>query len=88
MYRLEVACAEAINANSDPLRGPGYHAWIPEGFDPMTAPLPAEREYLRRRYVHFSRMRQEYEFAAVYPWLPVEPDPQEPARPPLRLDAE
>ncbi len=28
-------------------------------------------------------MAQKYEYAASYPWLPVEPDPPEPERPKL-----
>jgi hypothetical protein len=75
MQNLVEQCTADIVIYSGTPRGPGYHTPIPKGFDPMAAPLPAEMEWLRRRYVHFSRMRQKYEFAAAHPWLPVEPDP-------------
>jgi hypothetical protein len=56
----------------------GCHILIPDGFDPLAAPLPADLVSLRDEYIYFQRMRTKYQYAARYPWLPVEPDPPEP----------
>jgi len=40
--------------------------------------LPVALEGYRRTALYYRRMRQKYERAARYPWLPVESDPPEP----------
>jgi hypothetical protein len=40
----------------------------------------------RKTVAHFERLRQVYERAARYPWLPVEPDPPQTESAPRRID--
>ena len=54
------------------------HILIPDGLNPLAAPLPADLVSVRDKFLYFQRMRTKYEYAARHPWLPVEPDPPEP----------
>jgi hypothetical protein len=43
--------------------------------DPEDSGLPASVERLRRQALYYQRLKDKYERAARYPWLPIAPDP-------------
>ena len=56
---------------------PGTGCVVPN-VDPKAAGLPVALEGYRRRVLYFQRLRDKYQRAARYPWLPVAHDPPEP----------
>ena len=72
-YGCEITILLAYDAHVN-----SCHILVPDGFDPLAAPLPADLVSLRDKYLYFQRMRTKYESAARHPWLRVEPDPPEP----------
>jgi hypothetical protein len=72
-----VAALECLRRR-DAAQGSGCIGTIPEDVDLMTVKLPVAAEGHRRSFDYHRRMRQKYELAARYPWLPVEPDPATP----------
>jgi hypothetical protein len=72
-YGSEITILVTSGADVNPC-----HILIPDGFNPLAAPLPADLVSLRDRFLYFQRMRTKYEYAARHPWLLVEPDPPEP----------
>jgi hypothetical protein len=63
-----------------------YRRMVPTGPDPGIADARSrgwgvelfERASLKRLEAYHAEMKQKYERAARYPWLPVEPEPPEP----------
>jgi hypothetical protein len=85
LWRRSVAFAEMAEKYDLKLVTDSYnsfaHYWLYEA--PPTASERARFTYLRRVLDYDEQMYWKYRRAALYPWLPVGPDPPPPVRPPV-----
>lgn len=60
------------------LRRGGSPTDDPDEMEPSLAEIAAFRDKFAARAEYWTRLKQKYERAARYPWLPVKPDPPAP----------
>jgi hypothetical protein len=87
---LESLCLEVMVRQDANLKQTTKELNVFEKYPPVSGPtlLEQTRTLLResqdrqaasaRKLAQYARLKQKYEYAARYPWLPVEPDPPKP----------